>query len=234
MFDPIKAPTIYPISMSRFGLIDAIYGGGPKYRLLWSPSRMVTVTGPDNTVTVPMYADGTVSPDNPTGALGLYPIGACWILEKHQTPQELGGVSITAARWNADPQLLLLGPFPAKGDYYPTDPPLACHPSDANIEKLITWLEAGRKRNPNENAQACVSNLEKSLAEKKSTRDAMFRDAMRPWNGADPYVSGVGKGRGSKTFKQLKSANELGLTKHGPDLMKGRFKKVMYEIPVEV
>lgn len=231
MFDPIRSPALYPgIPMARFGLIPPEYGGGSKYRVIWSPSRMVVLTGDGVTKTVPMYANGVISDDNPTGALGLHPMEPAWILEKWQSPSEYAGYSITAERWNADPQKLLLGPFPARGDYYISSV-LNCKPSDANIEKLIMWVEEGPKRNPNDNRDACVNNLEKSLKDKKSTREAIIRDAMRPWNGADPYVSGVGRGRGSKTLQQLKSANELGLTKAGPQAFKR--KRVFYEVSVE-
>lgn len=211
----------YPgIPMARFGLIPAEYGGGNKYRVIWAPSRMVTLVGRDKTMTIPMYA----------GPYAIEPVGDYWILEGWRSPLDICG-PMTAEKWNANPMLLNTGPFPARGDYVRHET-LACNPSDANIEKLITWIEEGRNRRAVDNFQACQSNMETSLADKKSKRDALIRNAMRPFNATDAMVGSGTRQRSTKTTPILKSREEAGLPDHGQTVAL-RGPRQFYEVPQE-
>ena len=200
--------------MARFGLIPAEFGGGNIYRLIWSPSRMVTLVGPDKTITVPLYV----------GPRALDPVGECWLLERWLPPNEL--YAGTEEQWNADPKMLASGTYPKRGDYVLSEA-LSCTPSEANIEKLISWIEAGGKRRAIENQLAIQANLEKSLDAKKVVRDEIIRDAMIPYVEA---MVGYGGSRGTKTFPILKSAEELGLPFNGGTGVLKR-KPVTFEVP---
>jgi hypothetical protein len=190
----------YPtLPMARYGLVPDEYGGGPKYRIIWAPSRMVTLVR-EITITIPLYY----------GPQALEPIGEAWVVEEWKPPFEV--YRGTEEDWNADPVMLCTGPYPRRGDWVLREA-LSCNPCEASIEKLISWLEAGGKRRQIENTEACVANLEKAMRDKKSKRDAMVRDMMRPW-GAESYAA-AGGGRNSKTYPLLKSREELGLPDEG-------------------
>jgi hypothetical protein len=200
-------------------LIPEEYGGGNKYRLIWAPSRLITLTGRNHTMTVPMYF----------GPHAIEPRGECWILEKWLAPDEL--YRGTKEEWEADPKMLNLGPYPARGDYACAEA-LSVNPSDANIEKLITWIEAGRKRRAGDNHRVCVDNLEADLKARRQLRRDMLGDAMRPFGGADP-MSGYGGGRNSKTAPLVYSREDLGLPDAGATLAINQKNAPMYEIPQE-
>lgn len=202
MLDTPTAPIVhYPgIPMTKYGLVDEAYGGGPKYRIIWAPSRMVTLTGVEKTMTIPMYA----------GPYALEPVGDFWILESWQSPQDY--YAGTEDDWNADPMKLNLGPYPRRGEWIRRET-LAVSPSDANIEKLITWLEAGGKRRPIENINACIENLDRVTEDRRQKRQALIGDAMRPF-GMAPMV-GYGGARTTKTLPVVRSRHELGLPSDG-------------------
>src|SRR5277367_5744207 len=102
MIDAVP-PLQYPgIPMARFGLNDFLEN---KYRIIWAPSRMVTLTGAYRTMTISLYA----------GPTALEPVGDYWILEGWKSAMEL--TRLTKEQWEADPMMLNTGPFPAHGDY---------------------------------------------------------------------------------------------------------------------
>jgi hypothetical protein len=209
--------------MARFGLVDAAYGGGNKYRIIWAPSRMVVLTGRDKTMTIPMY--GHTGADGKVKMPYIEPVGDFWILEAWRSPYDLCGVA-TVEEWNANPMLLNTGPFPARGDYMRAET-LACSPSDANIQKLITWIEEGGERRPIENFAACEDNLRRSIKDRKDKRDAMLRNVIRPWGGE--AFAAAGGSRGTKTI--LQNAAPRSLPPAGA--MKMGRKRVVYEVPQE-
>lgn len=215
----IQYPTI---KMERFGLIPLEFGGGAKYRLIWAPSRHITLTSPDQTITVPMYFGPYAI--EPLGSPPTYDGANAWILEGWKAPHELYGG--TEEQWNADPQMLNLGPYPRRGDFVRHET-LRVNPSDANIEKLISWIEAGGKRRAIENQLHCIEQLEQKMRDKKRVFNDRIQNRMLPWAG-QPVV-GPGGSKGTKTVENTRSREELGL----PDekVMKAmKFKSPRFEI----
>jgi hypothetical protein len=220
----LETPTsiiFYPsIPMARFGLTPFQEN---KYRIIWAPSRMITLTGAEKTITVAMYV-------NTIRGLHVYPaiepVGEHWILEGWKSAE--GMTRLTKEQWEADPMMLNMGPFPARGDYVRHET-LNVNPSDANIEKLITWIEAGAKRDYSDNVRFCEEALEADIADRKSKRDALMRNAMRPW-GAESYAA-AGGGRNSKTYPILKSREELGLPGEGVTKAMRPRRPATYEVP---
>lgn len=209
MLEPTTAPLLYPgIPMTRYGLIPDEYGGGPRYRLIWAPSRMVMLTGREKTMTVPMY-HGPYAVE-PLGCAPFYKDAEVWILEGWKAPWQL--YQGTEEDWNADQSMLNMGPYPRRGDFVRHES-LGCSPDDANVEKLIRWIEDGGKRRQIENALFCQQQLEENMLERKSKREALTRSAMRPW-GAESYAA-AGGGRNSKTYPLIKSREDLGLPESG-------------------
>lgn len=229
MLETIAQPILYPsIPMGRFGLIDEAYGGGPKYRLIWAPSRMVTLTGRYKTMTVPYYVN---TYDQDTGQLvypAIEPVGENWILEMWKGPWDL--YRGTKDDWEADQQMLNMGPYPSKGDYLMSEV-INGSPSDANIEKLIHWIEEGGKRRQIENTVFCRDQMEKGMLDRQKQRKDLLDSSQRPW-GAESYAA-AGGGRNSKTYAQLKSREELGLPAQGVTKAIRPKKREIFEVMTE-
>lgn len=211
----------YPgIPMLRFGSVPEEYGGGSLYRLIWAPSRSVVLTGKERTMKVPMYA----------GNLAIQPIqpsGDVWILEKWKAPWEI--TNLSKKQWNADQDMLNMGPYPARGDYVLCEV-LACEPANANIEKLITWIEQGAKRSPQENRTAIVENMQRQMRDRHNERHARILNRLLPFGG-EAYAA-AGGGRGTKTIEMKHSANDLGLpTQSGYTGVSPVHKPVKFEVP---
>lgn len=204
----------YPgIAMSRFGTTEL---GENKYRVIWAPSRLVILTGERGPMTVPLY-----------GLRSIEPIGDYWILESWKSPQELCGTR-TEKEWNSDQKLLITGPFPARGDYVRRET-FATTPTVGSVEKLISWLEEGGKRRDIENVLAIQKNLEADIASRRSKKDAILRDCLRPGDAASAYIGAGTRQRANKDTPILRSTR--GMPKPGSTSM-GR-KRVTYEIPQE-
>ena len=202
--------------MAKYGQIPPEFGGGNKYRLIWAPSRHVTLTGRETTLTIPLYS----------GPQALEPVGDFWIIERWKSCRDLTGM--TKAEWESDPMMLNTGPYPANGDYVRCET-LSVNPGQANVEKLITWIEEGEKRDPRDNTQFCIDSMEQGARDRKSQRESILRDAQRPF-GAETFV-GYGKARNSKTYPILKSREDLGLPAEGVTADINPRKKVVYEVP---
>lgn len=227
MLEPTTAPLLYPgISMSKYGLIDAAYGGGPRYRLIWAPSRMVMLTGREKTLTVPMYYGPYAI--EPLGCAPFFKDAEIWILEMWVPAGEY--YKGTKEDWESDPQMLNMGPYPSRGDFVLVKE-LGCDPSDANVDKLVQWQQAGGKRRQVENAVFLQQQLEKNMLDRKNQRDAITRNAMRPW-GAESYAA-AGGGRNSKTYPLLKSREELGLPAPGATANIRPPKREIFEVMTE-
>ena len=94
---PEPAPIQFPaVDMSRFGTIDPAFGGGNRYRVIWSESRYRTFHPDSGPVTIPLYM--TFEPISPPA----------WVLEKWQSPAEMGAG--TEAEYISDPANLVAGP----------------------------------------------------------------------------------------------------------------------------
>jgi hypothetical protein len=93
-------------------------------------------------------------------------------------------------------------------------------PSEANLEKLISWIEEGRKRSFSENREACQADWDAEQRDISLKSDAIIRNAL-PSFGIAPMV-GRGGGRGTKTRPILKTAQELGLPVGGNKFKAGQ------------
>lgn len=190
-YDPKASLRHWPAPMARFGKNP--YGEN-LYRIVFAPSRRMIAYG--------TWADGS----RKARYIPKYPeIGDQWILERWMTPYEYTGR--TPEQWKQT--LTVLGPYPDRGEYEVSHVFEACGPTDANLTKLISWIEEGRKRSWWENRTACQADSEADEKERKNLREAIIRDSL-PAFGTAP-LSGYGGGRGTKTAPILKSAEELGL-----------------------
>ena len=204
----------YPgLPMARFGLNDF---GDNKYRVIWAPSRLVILTGDRGPMTVPLY-----------GLRSIEPIGDYWILESWKSPRELCGVR-TEKEWNADQKLLIIGPFPSRGDYVRRET-FSTTPTIGSVEKLISWLEEGGKRRDIENVLAIQKNLEADVASRRAQKGAILRDCLRPGDAASAWIGAGRRQRANKDTPILRSTR--GMPKPGSTAM-GR-KRVVYEVPQE-
>lgn len=196
-----------PPVMAKFGKIDEAYGGGNVYRLIWAPSRHVTLMLDRGPTTVPYYkaieqiAAGPMKDDQ------------VWVMEKWLAPEAI--TTASTEEWNSNPELLMQGPYPSNGDYCMAALPLTCDPASANIEKLVSWIEAGKGFTPAQHAVAFQNQLDKQEATKDRVREDMIRDRLLPfggeaWSGRTSKRTGK-NGRGTKILGTRRSANELGL-----------------------
>ena len=197
-YDPKVNLNHYPISMSRFGFNPY---GEPKYRIVSTASRRHLVGG--------LWADGALEY---RWAPTYRQIAEPWIMEAWDT------CHMTRAQWdaNVDPQSgwLINGPYPERGEYY------HCHTfngpvSDANLDKLISWLEEGRKRSWSEVRGAVQQDYDLDTKDRQGRIDAIVRNSL-PAYLDKPFVSGTGVKRGSKTAPILLSADDVRLPNGRP------------------
>jgi hypothetical protein len=215
-------PSFGPAAMKRYGTNPY---GEPLFRVVFADSRKHMVTGewPDGTVGGkwrPRYRQ----------------LAGHWIMEGwlppalyHKMPRE---------QWDRQYPSL---PFQERGDYDHCFTFEACDPDNANVDKLVKWILAGRNASFQDNLDACQDEYAAEEKTKDNEIEARIRNVL-PAFGAAAMV-GHGGGRGTKTAPILKSANELGLPmvkgtgeapitgRHG--LFAGRRKKT-YSVPVKV
>lgn len=197
---PEPAPIQFPgVDMSRFGTIDPAFGGGNRYRVIWSESRYRTFHPDSGPVTIPLYM--TLEPIDP----------AAWVLEKWQSPEEMGAG--TEAQYNSDPMNLVAGPYPANGEYFHCGT-FSCRPTNHSIETIVASVEEGRKRRRIDNDLSIERGMNKDIADRKSKQLDMIENCMRPFGGGESFV-GYGGGRNSKTMPELLSAEQVGLSSPG-------------------
>lgn len=202
-----------PPSMAKYGKIDEGYGGGNVFRLIWAPSRKVTLMLDCGPVTLEYYAAIEQI------SAGRMKNHAVWVMEKWLGPEAL--TTATPEEWNSNPELLMQGPYPANGDYCMAALPLTCDPASANIDKLVAWIEGGKGFTPQQHAIALQNEVDGKERDKDRIRRDMIEDRLLPF-GAEAMVGG-GSGSNGKTGRGTKiigttrrSANELGLpTKPG-------------------
>lgn len=174
-------------SMARFGQNPF---GENLWRIVHAPSRRSLVHGERRK---PKW-------------LPTYPqAGSCWVLEKWLSAYEFA--KCTAEVWNQS--MTILGPYPSRGEYEAVHIFEAAVPADANLDKLISWVDAGKRYSANENRNALRDEWDRDELGRKNHRLDVIRNAL-PAFGAAP-MSGPGGGRGTKTMPILRSANELGL-----------------------
>ena len=195
-YDPVSNLQHFPIAMSRFGLNPQ---GAPLYRIVFAPSRRYLVVGE--------AAEWRVLHKQ---------LGPVWIMERWLPAEQFA--KCTRDEWNRD--MLVLGPWPEKGEYE------LCHvfdtapPADASIETLIAWIEAGRQIPFSETRAFHQKDAKRELLATRATAEDMIRNRL-PAFGVSPMV-GFGGGRGSKTAPLLRSAQELGLPTKPTMLSNGR------------
>lgn len=209
------------LPMSRYGLKPPGFGGGNLFRLIWAPSRRVTLQGK------PPYTVGMYAPYR--GMAPVHPLTPfdVWILEKWLPPGEI--TDKTKEEWNRDPACLVMGPYPSKGDYCLAASPLGCNPDAANIDKLVAWVQ--NRKSSYENGVFIRDQLEKQQKAKKDEVRARIDNRLLKVSGGEAIV-GYGGHRGTKTTPQRYTANELGLpTQSGYSGMLKNQKPVRYEIP---
>ncbi|MGH9343301.1 MAG: hypothetical protein ACRD3Y_03115 [Bryobacteraceae bacterium] len=194
-YDPQANLQHWPTPLGRFGKTPF---NENLYRIVFAPSRLHLIGGE--------WADGS-------HGFRWVPryrhVGARWILERWLRAEDYAQCS--REKWDRD--LLILGPWPARGEYDLCHVFEASTPDQANLEKLISWIEEGRKRRFQEHLDACRSEYDQETKDRRAQMDAIARNAISSFAGA-PFVSmhtGAKQGRGSKTAPIVRTANELGL-----------------------
>lgn len=201
-----------PPSMVKYGTIPEHYGGGNVFRLIWAPSRMVTLMLDRGPTTLPYYQ---AIEQIHAGPMKNH---AVWVVEKWLPPEAI--TTATSQEWNANPELLMQGPYPSNGDYCMAALPLTCSPEDANIEKLVSWIEAGKGFTPAQHAIAIQNEVDAKEKTRDRIRREMIEDRLLPfageaWSGITSSATGR-NGRGTKNITLRHSANDLGMpTKPG-------------------
>lgn len=214
-----------PALMKKYGAVvdGGIYNGANLYRLIWAPSRLVTLMLDRGATTLPKYV--AVEPlANP----------AVWLLEKWRPCSDIVG-GVAKEDWNApNSDWLMQGPYPVDGDYELAGLPLTCDPASANIDKLIMWVEAGKGFTPQQNALALQNSLDQQEKDKRRIIKDKIDDRLLPFGG-EAWASGssVWSKRNTKTIEIKYSANELGLpTKAGHMGLSPIHKPVTYQVPL--
>lgn len=210
--------------MKKYGSVvdGGVYNNANLYRLIWAPSRLVTLMLDRGATTLPKYV--AVEPlANPN----------LWLLEKWRPCDEI--TTISKEDWNSpNSEWLMQGPYPSDGDYEMAGLPLACDPASANIDKLIEWIEAGKKFTPQQNALAIQNNLDKAESSKRKLIKDKIDDRLLPFGG-EAWASGSStrSKRNTKTVNIKHSANELGLpTKPGYTGVSPIHKPARYKVPL--
>ena len=172
-YDPVKNLSLYPIPMERFGKNP--YGEN-LWRVVWAPSRRVLAGDDSGFHWVHAYRQA----------------GPVWILEKWVDPFTF--CQMTREKW--DREMLVLGPYPSRGEYIQAHI-FGVSVADANLDKLIAWIDAGRQRSYAEHLTAAREEYAAEEAEASAQRQAIIRNAL-PAFGTSP-VAGYGGGSGTKT-----------------------------------
>jgi len=179
--------------MARFG--QNPYGEN-LYRIVFADSRRHIVYGE--------WPNG----ERKASWVPLYPhLKGHWVLERWMTPQQFAGC--TADQWNSNPALNTLGPYPDRGEYEISHDFDLVGPGEANLEKLISWIEAGQKRSFAENRAACQADYDREEAATSSEMQARIENCFPAFGGVP--MAGYGGGRRTKTFEISRSAREAGL-----------------------
>lgn len=183
-YDPKGNLRFWPLeSMARFGQNPF---GENIWRVVHAPSRRSLVHGHGRK---PKW-------------LPTYPqAGNAWVLEKWLSAYEF--TKCTAEVWNMS--MTLLGPYPSRGEYE-----LAHVFPDFNVnpEKIITWIEAGKRYSANENANSLKQDMERENEAGVKYRKDVIMNALPAFGNAP--MAGYGGGRGIKTQPDAYSANDFG------------------------
>lgn len=207
----------YPgIGMSLFGRTSPEYGSQNLFRVIWAPSRKVTLVFRGETRTIPVYGlgmngtpqsmqelDAKMSKDSKPGE--------CWILEIWKPCWDL--TRLTETEWNADPSMVAQGPYPKNGDYVLSEPFYGNIPTLESTEKLILLVRDGfmRKR-PIENAIAIRDRVEKKEEANRNARIDIIHNSSLIGAGEAFSAPGRGHGRGTKTILGNLTTADVGMS----------------------
>ena len=197
----IPEPTAYPLPMAKYGLSPT---GVNLFRVVFAPSVKMLVGG--------AFGDGFVG-YRPRPAYRH--LGAVWILEKWISGFD--ATQMDEETYNLrfkDPYtgLCITGPYPQRGTYFYCET-FNGSPGDANIEKLVSWINASKAVDPQKNQQAIVEKHAKKERDDASQRYDRIKELMPAYGIRAANLGGMVKA--TKTAPILKSANELGLPLRG-------------------
>ncbi len=198
------------VNLSGFGLTDF---SEPRYRVIWAPSRIMTLRGQGRVKTFPMY-----SVDR-----HIDPVGPFWILETWKSAASTG---MTPEQWDRDP-LYNSQEYPHRGEWYRVNQGIwENRPTISEIAFVIRMIEAGRMRRPIENAIAINNDVAYQEKERGRIIQDRILNRLMPWP-AQPVSGRFSKG--TKTSPVILTAQEAGL--HTTGMKTGRMRKG-YRVPV--
>lgn len=181
------------MSMAKYGLNPYQEN---RYRVVFAPSRRHLVFGE--------WPDGSQC----AHWVKSYPdAGNHWVLEGWRSALEIEPRG--KEYWERN--LLIIGPWPERGDYELIHMFLEAPPTDGQVEKLITWSKAGRERISF--GQTLTFNREDAGREKQQRSDmadAMLKNRL-PAFGARAFAGAHGRRRSHAEDAELKTAEQLGL-----------------------
>ncbi len=198
-YDPTTALRHWPTPMARFGL--NLYGEN-RYRIIFAPTRRIVAGRPPEIPfrSVPAYRVRL-------GADPLNP-GLCipvWVLEVWYPPERFAA---TKRQWDAG-NAFTLGPYPERGEYDLAHVFSPVLPDDCNLEKLISWIEAGKTKSFQDNLDACKAEYDQETKVRRGTVEAIVRNAY-PAFGATAIASSR-VARSTKNPRIIRTAEEVGL-----------------------
>lgn len=204
--------THYPgVAMSMFGKTSPEFGGQNLFRVIWAPSRKVTLVFRGQTRTIAYYGQGPNSKPQSFKVLDAklgpeYKQGECWVLEIWKPCWDL--TKLTETEWNANPAYIAQGPYPKSGDYELSEP-FHHVPTLESIEKQVLQVRDGwmRKR-PVDNAIAIRDRAEKRERDDQNTRFDIIKNRSLIGAG-EAWSSPGGGGRGTKTIQMNLTTKDI-------------------------
>ena len=185
-YDPVKNLRHWPVPMLRFG---ANPYGEALYRIIFAPSRR-NLAGDENGFRwIPTYRR----------------LGDVWVLERWHSPEQF--CKMSRERWERE--MLILGPYPDRGEYAYVHTFFPVLPDHCNLEKLISWIEEGAKRRFQEHYDAVKGEYDQETKDRQNTAEAITRNAY-PAFGANA-LSSARVSRGTKHLPNFRYAEEVGL-----------------------
>lgn len=191
--------------MARYGVNPY---GEPLYRLVYAPSVKKIVGG--------KFTDGHIG----YRARPAYRhIGPHWVIEKWISAVELTRMNeeqYNSAYRDLETGLFPTGPYPSRGVYHYCET-LSCNPAEANIDKLVMWLEHAKQVDPAANQRALLESLDKADKADDAHRLDWAKDKNRASGIRAANFGGMVKAQ--KSYPMEKSAKDLGLPSRGPRVM---------------
>lgn len=201
-YDPAINLTRYPMPMTQYGSNPY---GEDLYRIVYAASVRHLLGG--------RFLWKEDDPDQPACAdeyrwIPTYDFDG-WILERWHTPFQFAGMS--QAQWDRqyrDPLtgFLTLGPYPSRGQYAEVHR-FTCAVADANIGKLVTWVEQSQKNSWQDVRDANQDAYDKQEKDTRTKRLDIINETRRA-HGHRP-MAGAHASFNSKTIPDAVTANQL-------------------------